>query len=773
MSGLIGSKKPMQNFKTIKITVVGRVQGVGFRPFVFALAEKFCINGTVQNNMDGVKIFAEGTVENINVFISELKNNPPRLARIDRVMVEDEIYRNYSSFMIVESDRSGKSSLVIPIDSAVCEDCNKEMNDPKDFRYQYPFINCTQCGPRYTIIKELPYDRPYTTMNEFTMCDDCKREFEDPSNRRHHAQPIACPKCGPKIQLIAINGNILYEGQKAIEATQAKLLEGKVVAIKGLGGYHLACNAFDEETVLKLRKRKNRPNRPLAVMGIDLEAVEKIVFINNEERKLLNSPESPIVVARKKQSSHALAISIAPGMNTVGVFLPYTPLHKLLFKNNIEFLVMTSANPSGLPMLYKDSEAFTYLEGIADYILVSDREIEHPIDDSVVQVVDGNTHFFRRARGFVPDPIFLNKSVNGIIGLGPQQKNTFAIGRGEQIFIGPHIGDMGSVEVTDHYLNEYRHLMKWMDVEPVALAIDMHPQYETTRLASELDCTKVIKVQHHHAHHVSCMVDNKLEEACLGLILDGTGYGEDGNIWGFELLYGNASFYERLGHLAYHPLPGGEKAVKEPWRNAVGMIISEFGLEEGSKLAKNIFDLRKKEVEIIATMLDKKINSPLAGTCGRLFDAVSAIAGVCEESTYDGEAAICLSELVSEKEQTNDFYSFSIIENEGIGKLIIKELIQEVIEDVLNNTEQKQISLKFHQTVVEMCLELISQARGQRQFSNNKVVLSGGSFHNRYLLHHLKIRLEKLGFEVYNHNQFPCNDGGVSLGQLMIAKEQL
>ncbi|OIJ15775.1 carbamoyltransferase HypF [Anaerobacillus arseniciselenatis] len=757
--------------KAVKIVVKGRVQGVGFRPFVFSIAKKYSIKGTVQNNMDGVNIVAEGTAANLHSFIEQLQNNQPRLARIDHVQVEaTAMFENYQTFTIIESDRKGKSSLVIPVDASVCPACIAEMTDESDFRYNYPFINCTECGPRYTIIKALPYDRPFTTMEKFKMCPDCKEEYEDPLDRRHHAQPIACPSCGPKLSLLSMEGTVVTTGESALEQCKCLLAKGAIVAIKGIGGFHLACDATNETAVRELRNRKKRPKRPLAVMANERNTIEEITNLSEAEKHLLDSPESPIVVV-KKNNHQLIPECVAPGMKTIGVMLPYTPLHKLLFmKADYEVLIMTSANPSGLPMLYQDNEIFSYLRGIADFILTSDREIEHPLDDSVVQIVNNELQFFRRARGYVPDPFFIDTNINGIVALGPQQKNTFAIGRGEQIFIGPHIGDMGSVEVTDHFLHELKHLMKWVGIKHEVIAVDKHPNYETTSLASEMECNRIIKVQHHHAHHVSCMVDNQIKEACFGIILDGTGYGDDGNIWGFELLYGDALSYERLGHMSYYPLPGGEKAVKEPWRNAISLVLSHC--EGGLCHLQKLFPYKKSEIETIQRMLKQNLNSPLAGTCGRLFDAVSALLKICDISTHDGEAAIRLSELTDETEWVNDYYQFSVIENGGLLEISLKEMVVELLEDIQKRTEQKRIVQKFHRTIVEMCLGLLMKAFEQRPYLNKQVVLSGGSFHNRFLFYHLVRLLKENGFEVFTHKKVPCNDGGVSLGQLVIASAQ-
>lgn len=753
----------------VSVTVKGRVQGVGFRPFIFQLAGEFAVSGTVQNNMDGVRILAEGDEERLRGFVTAIGRKAPRLARIDDVIVEKTEPRGFRGFQIIESDREGKSSLVIPVDSAVCDECLAEMRDPENFRYHYPLINCTQCGPRYTIIDALPYDRPYTSMKEFAMCEKCSDEYHDPSNRRHHAQPIACWTCGPAVSLLDMTGKTVAEGDAALEKTAALLNEGKIVAVKGIGGYHLACDAFNEETVKSLRQRKKRPQRPLAVMAAHLEAVERICYASSKEKDILASPEAPIVILRKKASG-GLAESVAPGMGTIGVMLPYTPVHHLLFDHGaVPVLVMTSANPSGLPMLYKDEEALSYLHGIADYVLSNNREILHPIDDSVVQVVDGKLMFHRRARGFVPDPLETRHPVHNIVALGPQQKNTFAIGRHGQIFVGPHIGDMEHLEVAEHFKKEFSHLMKWMGTSGATVAVDMHPQYTTTLMAEEMDAD-VVPVQHHHAHLVSCMEDNQISGPVFGIILDGTGYGEDGNIWGFEILYGDEKRYKRLAHLAYTHLPGGEKAVREPWRNAVAMLIDYFG-EEGLEYARTLFGARETEISIIANMVKKGINSPLAGTCGRLFDAVSAILGVCEISTYDGEAAIRLSEIMTEcRGDRQSPYPFTIIDGEGEADTIdFSPALREIVEERLSGTDTKTIVHRFHETVAEACVRCVRKWTAKHEEMNKKAVLSGGSFHNPFLTVEISRRLRECGFTVYTHGKVPCGDGGISLGQLIVA----
>ncbi|MGG3561454.1 carbamoyltransferase HypF [Neobacillus rhizosphaerae] len=749
----------------VKIVVRGRVQGVGFRPFVFQLAEKYQLSGTVQNNMDGVKIYLEGETGQIKAFLFALKNNAPRLSKINEILVEETVAQNIADFTIIPSERSGTSMLVIPIDSAVCEDCLNEMKDPNDFRYQYPFINCTQCGPRYTIINELPYDRPYTSMKDFPMCEDCRREYEDPTNRRHHAQPIACPTCGPRVWLLNQSGKQVDLENPMVETVKL-LKEGRIVAIKGIGGYHLCCDASNEKAVAELRRRKKRPLRPLAVMASSLTAVEQIAKLNEAEHKLLQSPESPIVVL-KKIVHYQLAESVAPRMNTIGVMLPYTPLHHLLFTDSeLSCLVMTSANPSGMPILYKDEDASRYLEGIADYYLVHNREILHPVDDSVVQFNDGKLDFLRRSRGYVPDPFLTSRDMTGIVTFGGQQKTTFTIGRNEQIFVGPHIGDLENIETINHYKQELNHLLKWIDIPKKLAVIDAHPGYHIQKLVKEFPFEEVIEVQHHHAHMAACMEEHQMKGEAYGIILDGTGYGLDGNIWGFEVLYGDAGQFQRMAHLHYTPLPGGEKCIHEPWRNAAAMLIYLLGAE-GEFLAKTIFEDNKAEIDTLKKMIDKNINTVYAGTCGRLFDAVSALCGMTKISSYDGEAAIQLAELADE-DHIFEPYLFDLDEQDVL-TIDFSKMLKEIAWGILEEKEVSLISGRFHETVVQATVEVMEKLLVRSSNANKQVVLSGGSFHNRFLRKRLTAELIERGFVVFVPEKVPCNDGGLSFGQLAIA----
>jgi hydrogenase maturation protein HypF len=597
------------------------------------------------------------------------------------------------------------------------------------------------------------------------MCEDCRREYENPTNRRHHAQPIACPKCGPKVRLHNAQG-LEVDSENPIHKTIELLKEGKIVAIKGIGGYHLSCDASNENAVTTLRNRKKRPLRPLAVMAASVSTIELFAEVNDVEQAVLISPESPIVVL-KKNENYKLAASVAPQMGTIGAMLPYTPLHHLLFADpELSCLVMTSANPSGMPILFKDEEAFQYLEGIADYYLTNNREILHPVDDSVVQINDGKLDFFRRSRGYVPDPFMTDKNVSEIIAFGGQQKTTFTIGRNEQIFVGPHIGDLENIETITHYQHELEHLLKWIDTPKKVAVIDAHPGYHVQKLVKEYDFSEILEAQHHHAHMAACLDEHQISGKSYGIILDGTGYGLDGHVWGFEVFYGDAGSFERLAHLNYTPLPGSEKCIREPWRNATAMLLSLVG-DQGEKLAKAIFAEKAAEIDILKRMIDRNLNTIHAGTCGRLFDAVSALCGVTKVSSYDGEAAIQLSELVDESVVFTS-YPYEL-KDEVVLTIDFSKMIKDIAVDVLEGVAVARISGQFHETVVQAITSTMVTLNYKDQNANKNVVLSGGSFHNRYLRKRISAELAARGFHVYVPEKVPCNDGGLSYGQLVVA----
>ncbi|MFC6039973.1 carbamoyltransferase HypF [Paenisporosarcina macmurdoensis] len=754
--------------KALKIMVTGRIQGVGFRPFVYSLSKKYGLTGTVQNNIGCVIIVVEGNEKKVADMVNELQMSPPPLSKINQITMNQIPLNGYQEFSIISSQISSNSIPWMSPDAAICKDCLEELMDPNNRRFQYPFINCTQCGPRYTIIDSLPYDRPNTTMREFEMCQQCREEYEDPMNRRHHAQPICCPVCGPIVTLHNQQGESLAEQQLAVLQTVDLIKQGKIIAIKGIGGYHLACDAYQASVIDRLRLAKKRPQRPLAIMVKSLDVAKKLCYMSTKEVKMLTSSEMPIVVLTRLKDC-LLPENLSPGLSTLGIMLPYTPLHHMLFeKTGLECMVMTSANSSGLPIQYKNDSVHA-LQDMCDYFLTHNREIHFPVDDSVVQYTGEDMLYLRRARGFVPDPLKTNAKVDGIIALGGNQKSTFAVGKEQYIVMSPHIGDLENEEMIHSFEEQLHHFKDWLSVEEQYIAVDKHPLYASNSLAKRMKSI-VIPIQHHHAHQVSCMEDNGLEEPCLGIILDGTGYGDDGHIWGFEFLYGNGHSFERLAHLQYTPLPGGEKAVEEPWRNAVGMLLYLWP-EEGKELSLKLFPEKSKEINMMESMVINQINSPMAGTCGRLFDAISAILGVCVTSTYEGEAAIKLSDPMNGLHMESDeTYPFQLQTNsENLLQLDLSPMIYQIIQDRFHKQPITQIIQTFHRTIVSSCVQTVQKLVEKRPELNKTVVLSGGSFQNVYLVREIQKLLQKEGFTVYTHKNVPCHDGGLSFGQIIIA----
>ncbi|OEH92810.1 carbamoyltransferase HypF [Bacillus solimangrovi] len=755
------------------ITIRGRVQGVGFRPYVFQCAKDLGIVGNVQNNKDGVRIIAQASERLMDVFINQLHEKKPHAARIDFFEVKDvSNQHNFFDFTIEPSEAQGDSNLIVPIETAICQVCLEELNDPTNHRYQYPFINCTQCGPRYTIIDSLPYDRPRTSMQQFKMCEKCEAEYKDTMNRRHHAQPISCHKCGPNLRLIKMDGTIRAEKEAAITEVRRLIDQGKVVAIKGLGGYHLVCDATNPTVVNELRVRKHRPSRPLACMVRSLKVAKQLCIVSEDDEQLLSSSEAPIVILPLRESTSIM--EVAPNYRSLGIMLPYTPLHYLIFNGmQTDVLVMTSANISGLPMISTEEDALSKLQEVSDAILSDDRPILQSIDDSVMCTDVSYPTFLRRGRGYAPEPISVHVDVDGILALGSDQKNTYAIGRNKQIFLSKHIGEITGVDMVDYLQEDYERTQQLFSVQHRIAVIDKHPNYHIREWADNLQ-VPIFEVQHHHAHHVACMTENNLTEPCLGIILDGTGYGDDGNIWGFEVLYGNACGVERLAHLRYSPLPGGEKAIKEPWRNAVAMLIHQ--LEDGKDIANQIFSNKKFEIDIIEKMINKKLNSPLVGTCGRLFDAISSILGICHITSYEGEAAILLSEQLKAIHIKNDNakpFTYELCRINELIEIDFSQMLREIVEDYLSGVSIDEIIVRFHETVVSAIITAVLEVVKVNQIYTNKVVLSGGSFHNVKLSHDIQRMLTVHKFDVYKHHRVPCGDGGLAIGQLMIAKAAL
>ena len=753
-----------------RVSVHGVVQGVGFRPFVYRLATKYNLTGWVRNTSEDVKIEVEGNRDSIEQFLSELQNNAPPLSRIDAISHYYHPPAGYRAFEIRHStSEKGKYQLVSP-DIGTCQPCLREVFDPGDRRYYYPFTNCTNCGPRFTIITDIPYDRPNTTMRRFTMCARCQAEYDNPLDRRFHAQPNACPDCGPALELVDANGN--HVADRDAIATASKLLrEGHIVAIKGLGGFLLACDATSDRAVSLLRQRKRRPFKPLAIMVSSLDEARRHCEISPEEAELLTSPQSPIVLLWWKPESTVSKV-VAPNLRYVGVMLPYTPLHHPLLNETGLPLVMTSGNLSEEPIAKDNDETLRRLNGIADYFLMHNRDIYARYDDSVAFVSAGGTQLVRRARGYAPYPIHLTFTASQVLACGAEDKSTFCLTRDNYAFLSQHIGDMENLETLEHFKNTislYQHLFR---AEPEVIACDRHPEYLSTKYARELAAEgniRLVPVQHHHAHIVSTMVDCGVSSPVIGVALDGTGYGADGNLWGGEFMVADYRGFQRMGHLEYLPLPGGAIAIKKPYRTAIGYLLALLGddaLNENLAFLQNVDTL---EIEVIKKQLQRKFNSPLTSSMGRLFDAVSALIGIRGEIDYEGQAAVELEMIAydSSNEVVGKGYPYSVIRHNGASIIGLRELFLAIIADLRQGLPRATIAAKFHSTVArmvsEMC-QMISRATGIKQ-----VGLSGGVFQNRLLLRTVVPLLEMAGFSVLTHRQVPTNDGGISLGQAVIA----
>jgi len=758
-----------KTIKLVRVEVCGVVQGVGFRPFVYQLATKYNLNGWVCNTSEDVKIEVEGEAEAVEQFLLALREQAPPRANIEDITTTHHPPANYEKFEIRHSiAEEGKYQLISP-DIATCHDCLRETLSPDDRRYRYPFTNCTNCGPRFTIIEDIPYDRPRTTMRRFQMCPQCQREYDDPLNRRFHAQPNACPKCGPTLELLDANGSPVTVDD-AITATSQLLQEGKIVAIKGLGGFLLACDATNEAAINLLRQRKMRPFKPLAIMVSSIEEAKKHCYVNNEEEELLTSSYSPIVLMKWKADS-PVSPAVAPNLKYLGVMLPYTPLHHILLRETGLPLVMTSGNLSEEPIAKDNDEAARRLSGVVDYFLIHNRDIYARYDDSVTMVERGVTQLLRRARGYAPYPIHLNFTSQQILGCGAELKNTFCLTRDEHAFLSQHIGDMENLETMEHFANTIDLYKRLFRIEPKIIAHDLHPEYLATKyaqeLASESADIRLVPVQHHHAHIVSGMVDNGLEAPVIGVAFDGTGYGSDGHIWGGEFLVAEYKGFTRMGHLEYLPLPGGALAIKKPFRTAIGYILSLLGETAVKQDLSFLKHVDRVEIDIIQKQIEQKINSPLTSSCGRLFDAVSALIGVRGEVEYEAQAAIELEMLTYDGMDETAYYPFSITEEDDLSLVRLQDLFAAIIHDLQDGATQARIAAKFHNTIARMIRELcqvISDKTGITQ-----VVLSGGVFQNRLLLRKAVSLLEASGFDVFTHRQVPTNDGGISLGQVVIA----
>lgn len=745
-----------------KINVQGIVQGVGFRPFIYNLADSNKLTGFVSNTSRGVIIEVEGKIKEINNFIDNIKLKAPPLAVITDIQSSEIVVTRIAGFNIIKSNNNENISTLISPDVAVCNDCLSELFDPNDRRYQYPFINCTNCGPRYTIIDNIPYDRPYTSMKHFKMCADCQAEYDDPTNRRFHAQPNACQICGPQIQLFDSNHN-LQDVTDPIVATRDKLKNGKIVAIKGLGGYHLAVDATNNDMVQKLRKLKGRDEKPFALMVRDIKVACQYCLISNEEEQILQSYTAPILLLKKSPNCH-ISESIAPGNDYFGMMLPYTPLHHVLFENLDIPLVMTSANYSEEPICIDNDEAFERLNSIADYFLIHDRDIYLRSDDSVAIHLTKEMRYLRRSRGIVPQPIFVKSTGSPILAVGGELKNTVCLLKDDKAIISQHIGDLENIEAYNFFKMTIDHLQRIFNAKPELIVHDMHPQYFSTQWAQMQSDIQTIAVQHHHAHLAACMAENQLTDPVIGIIMDGTGYGTDGTIWGGEILVGDYNNFDRFAHFEQMPLPGGDVAIKSPWRTAVSYLHKTFN---GS--IPNLPFIDDHDIAPIIEMIDKNINSPLTSSCGRLFDAVAAMSGGRQTIRYEAQAAI---ELMQAFETTNVRpFSFIIEQKNDHREILLQPIIRSLVRSIQNNESFSKISSRFHTALIQIYSEVTKEARDETGI--DQIVLSGGVFQNMVLFEHTILALEKANFKVYTHSQVPTNDGGISLGQAMIGREFL
>jgi hydrogenase maturation protein HypF len=746
------------------IEVRGIVQGVGFRPFVHNLAVRLQLGGQVRNQAGTVLIEVEGDGRSLDDFLSELAQRLPPLARIQHLSWAPQQPRGERQFRIEASDTDAGGPVFISRDVATCPECLAELLDPGNRRYRYPFLNCTNCGPRLTIITGAPYDRPRTTMASFAMCAACRSEYDDPADRRFHAQPTACTDCGPRLSLLDAAGGFLATSEP-LGAFAEALCAGKIGAMKGLGGYHLACDARNEAVIAELRRRKHRDEKPFAVMVQDVAAAEALCEVEPLERELLLSAARPIVLLRKR-SPEALAGAVAPRNPRLGIMLPYTPLHHLLIRAvGGTPWVMTSGNRSDEPIAYRDDEAVEKLAGIADCFLIHDRPIHVRCDDSLSRIVDGSELPVRRSRGYAPRPIELPfECPRPILALGGQLKATFALGRGSQAFVSHHLGDLDDYEAHRAYVKDVELYQQLFSSRAELLVHDLHPDYATTRYAREqANGTELLAVQHHHAHLASCMAENGLREPVIGVAFDGTGLGTDGAIWGGEFLVGDYRHYRRAGHFRYVGMPGGDQAIREPWRMALAHL-----LDAGVELAPLAARIPPSSLATVRAMLAKRLNSPPTSSAGRLFDAVAAMAGLRDRVSFEGQAAMELEWLAAEVAPAGA-YPFEMTAGKAEAPLIVDSrcLIKAVAGDAQKGVDPPIIARRFHTTVVDIILAVCSRIRATS--SCDAVALSGGVFQNALLTSETSARLVEAGFRVYRHRLVPPNDGGLSLGQLAIA----
>jgi hydrogenase maturation protein HypF len=771
-----------------KFRLIGRVQGVGFRPFVYNLAVKHELAGYVLNSAQGVIVEVEGPGGRIALFRKSLLSEYPPIATVEKNTEEEMSPTGETEFKIRFSDDSGER-IVLPVaDISICNDCLREIKSPENRRFGYPFTSCTYCGPRFTVADDIPYDRERTTMNEFAMCPECGREYRDPADRRFHSQLNACAACGPEVVLLDSEGRETAHGEAAVSTAAAAINDGNVAAVKGLGGYHLACDAENEIAVRKLREKKARGEKPLAIMVPDIEAAENICFISPEEKKIIAGPRHPIVLLRKRCET-PITERIAPGCDVIGIMLPYTPLHHLLLAKTGRYIVMTSGNMSDEPIVYEDGKVHSILGGIADCFLSNNRRIRTRCDDSVVRVRDGRELLIRRSRGYSPEPITTQRSFSSrILACGAELKNTFCMTRDEYVFTSHHIGDLETLEAMSSFEEGIEHFRRMLHWSPDAVAYDMHPEYLSTKYALALaGVEKRVAVQHHHAHIASCLADARENGPAIGVSMDGLGYGLDGAMWGGEILIADAGGFLRAAHLKPVPLPGGAAAIKQPWRMAAVYIREAFGDDFLKLDLPFVREIDPADWEILRHMIDRSVNAPPTTSMGRLFDAVSALIVLRKCASYEGQAAVELESRAGAGTWEGRPFEYKITEQREVqefgitGRLpAIKNsfiidpapLIKNIVEELIKGTAVPAVSARFHFSIAKMIEEvciMVSESCGGLK----EVALSGGVFQNIRLLDETVPLLAKAGFRVLTHSRVPPNDGGLALGQAVIADELL
>ncbi len=791
------------------LEINGLVQGVGFRPFLFRLAKQYGLTGEVSNTASGVLATVEGASDRLDQFIHDIEEKQPPLSNVTSIVSKTIPTAGFKIFQIIQSKSSNRSDTLISPDVSICHDCLLEMQNPANRRFEYPFINCTNCGPRFTIIKSIPYDRPKTSMHSFKMCKKCQKEYDDPMDRRFHAQPNACPTCGPQVFLTDNRGcKIDLHTKNVIESAGRLLKQGKILAVKGLGGFHLAVDAKNDEAVRLLRKRKQRPHKPFALMAQSASSLFTHMHVSKKEEEILDSFNRPIVLLKKKNIAGTATLSpaVAPFNTCLGVMLPYTPLHYLLLEKGPDILVMTSGNRSGEPLSIDNKDALDAFSHIADYFIFHDRDIYFRADDSIVRVQAGYSRFIRRSRGYTPLPLDLemsdNKNLPSILGCGAGMKNIICMTKKSKVFLSQHIGEMNNQKGYNFYIKTIDHLKKILNIEPKIIAHDMHPDYMSTQYAKNPANAekKRFAIQHHHAHAVSCMAENNIKGKVIAITLDGTGYGTDGHIWGGEILLSTHKNFTRKAQLSYLPMPGGDKAVLEPWRMAASFLYKAFGKDFMDLEIPYIKKMDKSKLEFIVQMMQKSLNSPLTSSTGRLFDAISSLLCLRHVISHESQAAMELEAMAHDPSATDPDiplnkvpvysqkpYAFSIVERESMDSNIKKSdkyfeidfipAIREIVDDIQNNAfnhdenSNSIISLKFHLTVIKAFADAALKTALETKI--DKVVLSGGVFNNNLILTGMIKELRENNLKVFTHSKVPTGDGGICLGQVVSAEAQM